>query len=107
MKRYPYRSNFFFDDAKTILDAVDVPVALLGGVDSAAAVEQAMGSGFEFVALGRALLADPDFIPRLAAGESVVSRCTHCNICVAEMDRDGVRCVLDPVPSLESLPLEA
>jgi hypothetical protein len=23
------------------------------------------------------------------------SRCTHCNVCVAEMDRGGVRCVLD------------
>jgi len=98
MKRYAYRQNFFLDDAKRLLEAVDVPVALLGGVDSAAAVGQAMEAGFEFVAMGRALLADPDFISRLASGEAVVSRCTHCNACVAEMDRGGVRCVLDGVP---------
>ena len=70
-------------------------MALLGGMDSADAVAEAMESGFAFVAMGRALLADPDFIARLAAGEQVISRCTHCNACVGEMDRGGVRCVLD------------
>jgi 2,4-dienoyl-CoA reductase-like NADH-dependent reductase (Old Yellow Enzyme family) len=76
-------------------EAVSAPVALLGGVDSVAAMDEAMAAGFEWVVMGRALLADPDFIPRLASGEAVVSRCTHCNECVAEMDRDGLRCVLD------------
>jgi 2,4-dienoyl-CoA reductase-like NADH-dependent reductase (Old Yellow Enzyme family) len=99
MKPYAYTSNFFLEDAARIAAAVDVPVALLGGVDSAAAVSQAMERGFAFVAMGRALLADPDFIPRLAAGEAVVSRCTHCNACVGEMDRGGVRCVLEPRPA--------
>jgi 2,4-dienoyl-CoA reductase-like NADH-dependent reductase (Old Yellow Enzyme family) len=94
MKPYAYTPNFFLEDAARIAEAVDVPVALLGGVDSAAAVAQAMDRGFAFVAMGRALLADPDFIPRLASGEAVVSRCTHCNACVGEMDRGGVRCVL-------------
>jgi len=95
MKAYPYTSNFFFDDALRIQRAVEAPVALLGGVDSAAAVTQAMDAGFQFVAMGRALLADPDFIPRLAAGEDVVSRCSHCNACVGAMDMGGVRCTLD------------
>ncbi len=43
--------------------------------------------------MGRALLADPDFIERLESGEAVHSRCTHCNECVAQMD-SGLRCVL-------------
>ena len=50
--------------------------------------------GFEFVAMGRALIADPDLINRLQRGEATRSRCTSCNKCVAEMDRNGVRCVL-------------
>ena len=99
MKSYPYRSCFFLEDALQIARAVDVPVALLGGVDSAEAVRLAMQEGFGFVAMGRALLADPDFIVRLSAGEEVVSRCTHCNACVGEMDRGGVRCVLDDQPA--------
>ena len=95
MKHYSYAPNFFLADAQEMADAVSVPVALLGGVDSAAAIDQAVDAGFEWVVMGRALLADPDFIPRLASGEAIVSRCTHCNECVAEMDRDGLRCVLD------------
>ena len=57
---------------------------------------RAMARGFGRVVRGRALLADPDFVHRLAAGEDVVTRCDHCNLCVAEMDLDGVRCVLPP-----------
>lgn len=94
VRRVPYTSAFFADQAARVLAAVDVPVGLLGGLDSAAVIERALERGFAFVVLGRALLADPDFIERLAAGEQVVSRCTHGNDCVAEMT-GGVRCVLD------------
>lgn len=96
MRNYPYKSTFFFDEALAIERAVSVPVALLGGVDSAAAVRKAMGAGFAFVALGRALLADPEFVSRMEAGEDVHSRCTHCNRCIGAMDSGGVRCVLEP-----------
>ena len=58
-------------------------------------LETAMAEGFEFVALGRALIADPDLVRRLQSGEIERSRCNHCNECVVEMDRGGVRCVLD------------
>jgi 2,4-dienoyl-CoA reductase-like NADH-dependent reductase (Old Yellow Enzyme family) len=99
IKHYPYQPGFFFDEASQMARQVQIPVALLGGVDSRAVVSRAMAAGFQFVAMGRALLADPDFIPRLAAGEDIVSRCTHCNACVGEMDRHGVRCILGDAPA--------
>ncbi len=94
VRPFPYAPAFFMELAQRVQSAVDIPVGLLGGVDSADVVDRALGQGFGFVVLGRALLADPDFIERMRAGERVVSRCTHCNQCVAQMDRDGVRCVL-------------
>ena len=99
MRPYKYKSNFFFEDSVQILKKGRVPVALVGGVDSAKAAEQAMDAGFDFVVMGRALLADPNFVNRLRAGEAVVSRCNHCNACVGEMDLGGVRCVLEPSAS--------
>lgn len=103
VRPYGYTSGFFFDDATAVLDALaadardastePIPVALLGGVDSAALLRQAHARGFAFAALGRALLADPDFIERLAAGQEPVSRCDHGNGCVASMTA-GVRCTL-------------
>jgi 2,4-dienoyl-CoA reductase-like NADH-dependent reductase (Old Yellow Enzyme family) len=54
-----------------------------------------MREGFDFVALGRALIHDPYLVAKLARGEVERSGCNHCNECVVEMDRGGVRCVLD------------
>jgi 2,4-dienoyl-CoA reductase-like NADH-dependent reductase (Old Yellow Enzyme family) len=42
-----------------------------------------MAEGFDFVAMGRALLAEPDLINRIQADDSVLSKCTHCNQCMA------------------------
>ena len=75
--------------------AVRMPLVLLGGIVSLQNLETAMQEGFEFVAMGRALIADPDLIDRMRRGQVTRSRCTACNKCVAEMDRNGVRCVLD------------
>jgi 2,4-dienoyl-CoA reductase (NADPH2) len=53
-----------------------------------------MREGFELVAVARALLANPSWVRELEAGTLERTRCTRCNICIAEMDRNGVRCVL-------------
>jgi hypothetical protein len=47
--------------------------------------------------MGRALLREPDLLRRYARGEAREARCTHCNECVAEMDRPGgVACREEP-----------
>ena len=48
----------------------------------------------EALALGRALIADPDLTRRMQAGEATASRCEPCNRCIVEMERNGTRCVL-------------
>ena len=54
-----------------------------------------MAEGFDFVALGRALINDPQFVNKLRDGLVERSACLPCNRCIAEMDRPGgVRCVL-------------
>ena len=94
LRAVPFEELFFRDLALQVRAAVDMPLVLLGGVVSGDNIRTAMDDGFEFVAMGRALIADPDFVARLQAGEEVTTRCDQCNECVAEMDRDGVRCVL-------------
>ena len=94
IKEYPFKEMFFLDDALAVRRAVRVPLVLLGGILSVDNLETAMREGFDFVAMGRALIADPDLIKRMQTGEATRSRCISCNKCVAEMDRHGVRCVL-------------
>ena len=72
-----------------------MPLVLLGGIVSRDERRAAMAEGFDFVAMGRALIADPDLVSACGSDPHARSRCTHCNMCVAEMDRSGVRCVLD------------
>jgi 2,4-dienoyl-CoA reductase-like NADH-dependent reductase (Old Yellow Enzyme family) len=96
MRTSPFSELFFLKDALRLRAAVQMPVGLLGGIVSGNGVATAMREGFDFVVLGRALVAEPDFVERVRRDEGFRSRCDACNQCVAEMDRPGgVRCVLD------------
>jgi 2,4-dienoyl-CoA reductase-like NADH-dependent reductase (Old Yellow Enzyme family) len=95
IREYPFEELFFLEQAREVRAAVRMALVLLGGVVSRPNVERAMAEGFEFVAMGRALIADPDLVRRMQGEPGARSRCTHCNVCVAEMDLGGVRCVLD------------
>ncbi len=93
--RYDFEEAFFRPLALKLREAVSMPVALLGGLVSRSSIAKAREDGFDFVVLGRALIADPELVVRMRAGELERSRCDACNECVAEMDLGGVRCVLD------------
>lgn len=86
----PYEELYFLDDALRVRDAVGCAVIYVGGASTAASLERLMAEGMDFVQLGRALLADPD-LPRRVADPAYVSPCTHCNRCVATIER-GVHC---------------
>ena len=95
VRSLPFEEAFFADQAQALLSAVDIPVVLLGGMVSLGAVDSALRRGFGFVAMGRALIADPDLVLRMQRGEATRSRCTACNACIPAMDTGGIRCVLD------------
>jgi 2,4-dienoyl-CoA reductase-like NADH-dependent reductase (Old Yellow Enzyme family) len=75
-----------------VREAVSLPMILLGGVTGRGVMDRAMSAGFQFVAMARALLAEPDLIARLEADASVTSACTHCNRCMPTI-YSGTRCV--------------
>ena len=52
------------------------------------------GRGFDFVAMGRALLREPDLVARMQKGSATAGTCVHCNKCVPSI-YTGTRCVLD------------
>jgi 2,4-dienoyl-CoA reductase-like NADH-dependent reductase (Old Yellow Enzyme family) len=96
IRGYPWSEAFFLASARRFKQAVDLPIMLLGGLTELETMNRAIGEGFAFVALGRALIANPDLVGRMQSGELSRSICNHCNQCVAEMEREeGVRCVLE------------
>jgi 2,4-dienoyl-CoA reductase-like NADH-dependent reductase (Old Yellow Enzyme family) len=85
LREYPYRDTYLLRDAQQFRKELTLPLILLGGITNRETMDTAMAEGFEFVAMGRALLAEPDLINRIKAdGEahSVKSLCTHCNKCM-------------------------
>lgn len=93
VQRYPFQRLFLLEGARRIRAAVNIPVVYIGGVLSLADMENALGEGFDFVEVGRAIIRDPDFVRKLQSGEVTVSDCDHCNRCIASMDAGGVYCV--------------
>jgi 2,4-dienoyl-CoA reductase-like NADH-dependent reductase (Old Yellow Enzyme family) len=94
IKEYPFEEAFLLPYARQFRAAVGMPLILLGGITRLATVEAALDEGFNFVALGRALLREPDFVHKLERG-AAESLCIHCNKCMATIYR-GTRCVLVP-----------
>jgi len=98
MPSIPFSEAYFAEKARAVRAAVDMPLVLLGGINELSTIQQAMADGFDFVAMGRALLREPDLVARLASGEADGGICIHCNRCMPSI-YSGTRCVLiDPDP---------
>jgi 2,4-dienoyl-CoA reductase-like NADH-dependent reductase (Old Yellow Enzyme family) len=93
LRTYPFEEGFFVEYAKRFRDALTMPLILLGGVNSRATIDGAMRDGFEFVAMARALLREPDLINRMQAGAADAGICIHCNKCMPTI-YTGTHCVL-------------
>ncbi len=94
LKKYPFEEAFFLPDARRFRKALKMPLILLGGINKLETIESAIDEGFAFVAMGRALLREPDLINRMRAGTSHAATCIHCNKCMPSI-YSGTRCVLD------------
>jgi 2,4-dienoyl-CoA reductase-like NADH-dependent reductase (Old Yellow Enzyme family) len=97
MRTYPFTEGYFRPEARRFRAALDLPLVLLGGINRLDTVTGALAEGFDLVALGRALLMEPDLINRWQADAAVTGACTHCNRCMATI-YTGTRCVLVPAP---------
>ncbi len=94
----------FLDFAAEVKKLVRIPVIAVGRLGDPATASAAIATGkADFIALGRTLVADPQWVAKLAAGEPV-RRCLACNTCINEM-RGGARigCVVNGAAGREML----
>jgi 2,4-dienoyl-CoA reductase-like NADH-dependent reductase (Old Yellow Enzyme family)/thioredoxin reductase len=85
--------------ARGIKEAVSVPVVAAGRLDDAALAERALASGdADLIAIGRALIADPDWPEKVRTGRlGDVRPCIACNACVDLVARaEEARCAVNP-----------
>ena len=93
LPEYPFEEAYFLPYARQFREALTMPLILLGGINRLDTIHRAMAEGFEFVAMGRALLREPDLVAKLQAGVSAEGLCIHCNKCMPTIYR-GTHCVL-------------
>jgi hypothetical protein len=94
----------FLDFAAAIKKMVRVPVIAVGRLGDPATATQAVTAGkTDFVALGRTLIADPQWVAKLRR-EEPIRRCLACNTCINEM-RGGARvgCVVNAAAGRETM----
>ncbi len=93
IREYPYTPNYLLQDALQIRAAVKTPLVALGGITDRASIGAALEQGFEFVAMARALLREPNLPLRLQQEPAAKSLCTHCNQCMPSIYY-GTNCAL-------------
>jgi len=94
MASSPYEEAYFLPLAAKFRAALRMPLILLGGISNRTTINRAMTAGFDFVAMGRALLREPDLVSRYAQDAATEATCIHCNKCVPSI-YSRTRCVLD------------
>jgi 2,4-dienoyl-CoA reductase-like NADH-dependent reductase (Old Yellow Enzyme family) len=97
-----YPEGTFLDFGARIKVEVDVPVIGVGRLGNPTMARTAVESGnVDMVALGRTLIADPNWVRKVRSGASL-RRCLSCNHCVNSM-RSGARisCVVNPIAGHE------
>jgi 2,4-dienoyl-CoA reductase-like NADH-dependent reductase (Old Yellow Enzyme family) len=95
LREYPFEEAYFLPYARQFRDSIDLPMILLGGVNRLDTVRRALDEGFALVAMGRALLREPDLVRRWQSGDAGDGLCVHCNKCMPTIYR-GTHCVLIP-----------
>jgi len=94
----------FLDYAADVKKHVSAPVIAVGRLGDPALAESAVADGkADFIALGRTLVADPQWVEKVRRGEPV-RRCLACNTCINEM-RGGARigCVVNGAAGRETI----
>ena len=72
--------------ARAVREVVDIPVIGVGRIEPDAGDKAIARGDFDFLAMGRKLLADPDLPNKLAAGAAESIRpCIYCYICVSKI----------------------
>ncbi|MBF6168500.1 NADH:flavin oxidoreductase [Streptomyces gardneri] len=95
LKEYPYREAYLLERARHFRRELSMPLILLGGVTNLDTMRLARAEGFEFVAMGRALLREPNLLHRIRSDASTRSACVHCNECMPTI-YTRTRCVFRP-----------
>lgn len=84
-----YNELYFLEQASRVKDAVKCKIIYVGGASTSKSFAKLMDSGFDFIQLGRSLIAQPDLVNKAKSNLKFKSKCIHCNECVGSIEYEG------------------
>jgi len=99
----PDQPGLTVDNAAAIKAAVSIPVIASGRIEPELADDHIGAGRFDFLAMGRKLLADPQLPRKLAEGRAQdVRPCVYCYCCISQIYLErGVKCAVNPETGFE------
>ena len=90
-----YSELYFLEQASRVKNAVKCKIIYVGGASTSKSFAKLMEAGFDFIQLGRSLIAEPDLVNKAKNNLKFKSKCIHCNECVGSIEYEGgVHCPL-------------
>lgn len=91
----PFKPLYFLDDARLFRRELNLPLIYVGGVVDRQSADKVLDDeNFDFIQMGRALLAEPDFVNKMkeAGDRNHHCGCEHVNYCIARMYSREMAC---------------
>ena len=99
VRSVPFREAYFLGDAVRVREAVKLPLVLVGGLRKLRVMADVIAQGFDFLALARPLIREPDLVMKFESGSSAEALCIPCNKCLASVAKGAIRCPERPYPA--------
>lgn len=91
--RSPAQEAYFLPQAKSMREAVDIPLILGGGLRSWRCVETLLQRGdVDLVSMARPLIREPGLANRWREGDRRRATCISCNLCLDAALKEGLTC---------------
>jgi 2,4-dienoyl-CoA reductase-like NADH-dependent reductase (Old Yellow Enzyme family) len=75
-------------------EALEIPVAAVGGIRSLETVDNLLSRGVSLISLCRPLIREPDLVKQWQAGREEPATCTSCNRCfIPALKGKGIKCL--------------
>jgi 2,4-dienoyl-CoA reductase-like NADH-dependent reductase (Old Yellow Enzyme family) len=89
-------SPYYLEECRKAKTALNIPVILVGGMRQLEDIKQVVDGGIaDAVSMCRPFIMDQHIVQKFHRGKATASKCTSCNGCIAEMQKQNLRCIFN------------
>lgn len=91
--------NYNLDAADKIRQAVNIPVMVVGGINSFDSIDKMINRhGIDLVSMSRPFIIQPDIVEKFQSGVQQKSKCIMCNFCAILIEKKPLKCYYGKLP---------